>query len=89
MTTTFPQTQPTPPAVYPAFPGRGKHPPKPSASAWVTVPELPTGPLVEIPAEPLKAWRQLWHAMGSSLPWYINHSRATRRAMRRTLHSRG
>jgi hypothetical protein len=69
--------------------GPFKSPPKPQASAEVYTVVQPNPLAVPIPAEPLKAWRQLWHSLGSNLPWYINHSRATRRAMRRTMSTRG
>lgn len=64
-------------------------PPKPVAKPWITTPDLPNVPLVAIPPEPLAAWRSLWHAIGSNLPWYVNHSRASRRAMNGMLRTHG
>lgn len=57
-------------------------PPKPVVTPWVSLPNLPQPPLTTIPPEPLAAWRGLWHAIGSNLPFYVNQSRATRRALR-------
>lgn len=57
-------------------------PPKPVAKPTTSPAATSTGPLVPIPAEPLAAWRSFWHELGANLPWYINHSRATRRGMR-------
>jgi Lysozyme like domain len=72
------RTQPSPnfaPAVR-------KAPPKPTVRPWVTVPALTNVPVVDIPPGPVQAWRGLWHELGSNLPFYINHSRASRRALR-------
>lgn len=64
-------------------------PPKPVVKPWITLPELPAGPVVAIPADVTASWRGLWHALGSNLPFYINHSRANRRAMRRFMKTHG
>jgi hypothetical protein len=66
-----------------------KAPPKPTygpkltESATVSVADQP------VPADVMAAWRGLWHAIGSNLPWYVNHSRANRRAMRASLKAHG
>lgn len=69
-------------------PGRAA-PPKPVTRPWVNVPKLAAGPLVPIPPEPIAAWRSFWHELGSNLPWYINHSRASRRALNRYVRAGG
>jgi hypothetical protein len=56
-------------------------PPKPVTKPQTTPAAPSSGPLARIPSEPIQAWRGLWHVRGSNLPWYINHSRKTRRAM--------
>ena len=30
-------------------------------------------------------WLGLWHAIGTNIPWYVNNSAATRKAMRKTI----
>jgi hypothetical protein len=67
----------------------GPPPPKPVVQPWVTVPTLPNANAATVPAEALHAWRGLWHAIGSNLPYYINNSRASRRSMNRTLRTHG
>ena len=57
-------------------------PPKPITRPWIRVPNLPADTTTAGLAEPLAAWRGLWHAVGFNLPFYINHSRASRRALR-------
>lgn len=62
---------------------RAQHtaPPKPVTTPWISLPKLPEQPLAVIPPEPIAAWRSLWHALGSNLPFYINQSRANRHAL--------
>lgn len=57
-------------------------PPKPVVKPWVTVPDLPNADVAVLPADVTAAWRGLWHALGQNLPWYINHSRTSRKALR-------
>jgi hypothetical protein len=63
-------------------PGARKAPPKPVVKPWVTVPKVGQMTEAEALAQPLAAWRGLWHAVGSNLPFYINQSRASRRSLR-------
>lgn len=49
---------------------------------WITVPDIHPSRPETLPADALRAWRGLWHELGHNLPWYINHSRATRRGLR-------
>jgi hypothetical protein len=57
-------------------------PPKPVTKPWISAPSLPNADAAAIPQDVTQAWRSLWHALGSNLPWYINHSRASRRTLR-------
>ena len=80
------------PGPGPNIPGfrAGKAPPPKPVAKPQTHPAPPSaGPLTPIPAEPLAAWRSLWHELGSNLPWYINHSRATRRELRALARTHG
>ena len=80
------------PGPGPHIPGfRAGHapPPKPVAKPRTAPPPTKGGPLVPIPAEPIAAWRAFWHELGSNLPWYINHSRASRRALNRFVRAGG
>jgi hypothetical protein len=69
-----------------AFP---KPPPKPvakqpTATDVYTVTQAPT-----LPHDVTQAWRLFWHELGSNLPWYINHCRASRKALRQAAVSHG
>jgi len=64
-------------------------PPKPETKPWVAFPKITTPTTPTVPPDVLHAWRGFWHALGSNLPWYINHSRATRRAMNHFLRTHG
>jgi hypothetical protein len=57
-------------------------PPKPVTKAWITVPDLPDADAATLPPDVIHSWRGFWHALGSNLPWYINHCRASRRTLR-------
>lgn len=64
------------------LPAVRNHPPKPIIKPWVTLPALPNAAAGIIPSQPLAVWRGFWHALGENLPYYINASRASRRALR-------
>jgi len=64
-------------------------PPKPVTRPWISVPSLATSAPGPLPPDVLSAWRGLWHALGSNLPWYINHSRKSRRALRAFVKTHG
>lgn len=58
-------------------------PPKPVVRPWVSVPDLAgAADAPVLPANVTEAWRGLWHALGSNLPYYVNHSRSSRKALR-------
>ena len=57
-------------------------PPKPVTRAQVQPVNQPEAPAYLVPPQVTGSWAAFWHALDSNLPWYINHCRASRRALR-------
>lgn len=64
-------------------------PPKPVAKPWLTVPPIAADATAPLPPTVTHVFRAFWHALGTDLPFSINHSRASRRAMRAFLRTHG
>jgi hypothetical protein len=60
-------------------------PPKPLASHPVIVGQGVDITTQTVPLQVTSGGATLWHAIGSTVPWYVNHAIASRRALHRQL----